>query len=261
MKSMNRTVLLIVLTAAPLFAHDTWIAPNRFVAHRGDTIELQMTSGMEFPKLDTAIKPDRVARAAIRLGGHLSRMDARSAEHSLAFAARLRANGVATIAVELAPKSIELTPAQVTEYFDEIGADAEVRRQWNDRPEPKRWREIYTKHAKTFVRVGRADDSWKEPSGLSLEFIPSSDPTSLRVGGTFPVRLMQNGKPLANFPVGVVHEADSHGTILKTDSDGQMNIPLPKRGRYMVRATHLRPAQRSDADWLSDFTTLTVNVQ
>jgi uncharacterized GH25 family protein len=255
-------VLLVVLLTAPLLsAHDTWIAPNRFVAARGDTIELQMTSGMEFPKLDTAIKPDRVARAMIRLGGHTSRIAARSAEHSLAFAARLRANGVATIAVELAPKSIELTPAQVTEYFDEIGADAELRRQWNDRPEAKRWREIYTKHAKTFVRVGRADDSWKEPSGLSLEFIPLRDPTSLRVGGTLPVRLLENGKPLADFPVGVVPEADSQGTILKTDGDGRASIPLPRSGRYLLRATHLRPGQRADADWISNFTTLTVNVE
>lgn len=255
-------VLLVVFLTAPLLsAHDTWIAPNRFVGARGDTIELQMTSGMEFPKLDTAIKPDRVARAVVRLGDHTARMAAHSAEHSLVFAARLPANGVATIAIELAPKAIELTPAQVTEYFDEIGADAELRRQWNDRPEPKRWREIYTKHAKTFVRVGRADDSWKEPSGLSLEFIPLNDPTSLQVGGTLPVRLLENEKPLADFPVGVVHEAFSRGTILKTDGDGRVTIPLLRSGRYLLRATHLRPANQSDADWISDFTTLTVNVQ
>jgi uncharacterized GH25 family protein len=254
-------LLLGLLTAAPLLAHDTWIAPNRFAAKRGETIELQMTSGMEFPKLDTAIKPDRVSRAVMRLGGQASTIAPRAGEHSLAFAAHPRRNGVATIAVELAPRSIELTPAQVTEYLDEIGADAELRRQWNEWPEPKRWREIYTKHAKTFVRVGRADDSWREPSGLALEFVPLSDPTSLRPADTLTVRLLENGQPLANFPVGVVHEADSSGTILKTDTDGRVVIPLPKRGRTMLRATHLRPSQQPDADWISDFTTLTLNVQ
>jgi len=249
-----------VLTAAQLFAHDTWIVPSRFVARRGETIEIQMTSGMEFPKLDTAIKPDRVSRAVVRLGGHASAMDPRSGEHSLNFNARLRANGVATVAVALAPKTIELTPAQVTEYLDEIGADVDLRRQWNNRPEPKRWREIYTKHATTFVRVGRPDDSWQQPAGLALEFIPLNDPTSLRVAGMFPIRLMENGAPLANFPVGIVHETDSHGTILKTDSGGRLSIPLPRAGRYLIRATHLRPVQRPDADWISDFTTLTVDV-
>src|SRR5438876_646271 len=99
MTAVKRAAVLWIglLTAPLLFAHDTWIAPNRFVAARGDTIEFQMTSGMEFPRLDAAIKLDRVARAVVRLGGHTTPIAARSAEHSLAFAVRLRANGVATI--------------------------------------------------------------------------------------------------------------------------------------------------------------------
>ena len=258
---MRRAIWTVLLVATPLLAHDTWIAPDRFTAHRGETIVLHLTSGMEFPKLDTAIKPDRVARAVIRVGRQSSVMKPRPGEHSLDFLTRIRSSGVATIGVELQPKSIELTPPQVTEYLDEIGADADLRRAWNDRPEPKRWREIYTKHAKSFVRVDNPDDSWKEPLGLGLEFLPLVDPTSLHAGDTLPVRLIESGKPLADFSVGVVGEADSHGTILKTDSNGRVNVPLPRAGRYMLRATHLRPAQGADADWISEFTTLTVNVR
>jgi uncharacterized GH25 family protein len=258
---MRRAIGTVLLVATPLLAHDTWIAPDHFTAHRGETIVLHLTSGMEFPKLDTAIKPDRVARAVIRVGRQSAVVKPRPGEHSLDFRARIRSSGVATIAVELQPKSIELTPAQVTEYLDEIGADADLRHLWNDRPEPKRWREIYTKHAKSFVLVDRTDDSWKEPLRLGLEVMPLVDPTSLHTGDTMPIRLVESGKPLANFSVGVVHEADSHGTILKTDSDGRVAVPLSKPGRYMLRATHLRPAQRAEADWISDFTTLTVNVR
>jgi len=258
---MRQAIWGILLLATPLLAHDTWITPDRFAAHRGETIALHMTSGMEFPKLDTAIKPDRVARAVIRVGRQSSAMKTRAGEHSLDFRIRIRSTGVATVAVELQPKSIELTPAQVTEYLDEIGADADLRRLWNERPEPKRWREIYTKHAKSFVLVDKADASWKEPVGLGLELLPLVNPTSLQAGDTLSIRLIESGKPLANFPVGVVHQADSHGTIVKTDSDGRVRVPLPKPGRYMLRATHLRPAQRADAEWISDFTTLTVNVQ
>ena len=156
---------------------------------------------------------------------------------------------------------IELTPKQVAEYLDEIGADAELRHLWAAAPEPKRWREIYTKHAKSFVLVETPDDSWKAPMELALEFVPLADPTSLRAGGKLPIRLVESGKPLANFAVGVVHETDADARILKTDDQGRVDVPLPKSGRYMMRATHLRQAQRTDADWISDFTTVTVNVR
>src|SRR2546430_11627992 len=125
----------------------------------------------------------------------------------------MHSNGDATDTIELQPKSNELTPAHVTEYLDEIGADADLRRLWNERPEPKRWREIYTKHAKSFVLVDKADASWKEPVGLGLELLPLVNPTSLQAGDTLSIRLIESGETLANFPVGVVHEADSHGTI------------------------------------------------
>jgi uncharacterized GH25 family protein len=261
---MSRNVgasILALLTATALLGHDTWIAPDRFAARRGDTITVHMTSGMAFPKLDTAIKPDRVERALMRLGNRSSKITAHAAAHSLDFQARVHRKGVATLAVELQPKSIELTPAQVTEYLDEIGADADLRRLWNDRQEPKRWREIYTKHAKSFVLIEKADDSWKEPIGLVLEFVPLMNPTGLHAGDSLPVRLIEGGKPLADFSVGVVRGEDARGTIVTTDADGRATIPLPRSGRYMVRATHIRPAQRADADWTSDFTTLTVNVR
>ncbi|HEY8133132.1 MAG TPA: DUF4198 domain-containing protein [Thermoanaerobaculia bacterium] len=260
---MKRAAPLLIgfLAAAPLLGHDTWIVPDHFLVHRGERIALHMTSGMEFPKLDFAIKPDRVARAFVRVGKRSRKMTPIGAAHSLDFRIPMRTAGVATIAVDLEPKSIELTPTQVTEYLDEIGADADLHRLWSESPEPKRWREIYTKHAKSFVVVAKADDSWKEPAGLTLEFMPLEDPTSLRVGNTLPIRLIESGKPLANFSIGVVYEGDRQGTILKTDGDGRATISLPRSGRYMLRATHIRPAHRPDADWISDFTTLTVNVR
>ena len=109
--------------------------------------------------------------------------------------------------------------------------------------------------------VDQGDDSWKEPVGLALEFVPLEDPTSLRAGDALPVRLIESGKPLGNFSIGVVRETDPRGTILRTDGDGRVAISLPQNGRYMLRATHIRPAHRADADWISDFTTLTVNVR
>jgi hypothetical protein len=59
---MRQTIWAVLLLTTPLLAHDTWITPVRFTAHRGETIVLHMTSGMEFPKVDTAI--NRIASRA-----------------------------------------------------------------------------------------------------------------------------------------------------------------------------------------------------
>src|SRR2546428_10441233 len=87
------------LFPALLLAHDTWIVPDRFTIREGGTIELHMTSGMAFPKLDTAIKPERVARAMIRVGTTSATIQSLAGEHSLDFRAPIQKSGVATIAL------------------------------------------------------------------------------------------------------------------------------------------------------------------
>ena len=253
-------VLLPFFVSAIAFGHDTWIAPDRFTAKRGATITLHMTSGMEYPKLDHAIKPDRVARAVVIANGRRTSLTPFSSGHSLDFRMRLRTTGGHVIAVDLSPKEIELKPEQVAEYLDEIGAGAALRDEWKNMPEPKRWREVYTKHAKTFVRIGNADEAWRDAAGSTLEIVPLADPTSLRAGDTLTLQLLEDGKPLANFSVGVAHESDPKGTLQTTDGAGQTAVRLEKSGRYLLRATHVRRANRGDADWVSDFTTMTFTV-
>jgi uncharacterized GH25 family protein len=258
------TLLLVTLSvAASAFGHDTWLIPNSFSIPTNTTLFLDLTSGMAFPAPDTPIKPERVGRAKCRLAGHSFDLGSFSpAPKSLRFKARLYEPGIATLWVELKPRALELTPEQVEEYFEEIDAPESVRQQWANAGKRRRWREVYTKHSKTFVRVGEArpDGSWAEPVGMSLEIVPEKDPTSLRAGDDFPVRVLKNGTPLRDFPVGIVSEGSSKGEIGKTDAEGRVSFRLSKKGRWLLRGTELRRTTASGADWESDFTTLTIEV-
>ncbi|HWM24683.1 MAG TPA: hypothetical protein VNP98_07655 [Chthoniobacterales bacterium] len=71
---MRKLALLSALAFAiswstPAHAHDTWIIPDQFNLAPKSTVTLDMTSGMEFPKLDAAPKPERVKSASCRLAG------------------------------------------------------------------------------------------------------------------------------------------------------------------------------------------------
>lgn len=256
------TTLLLLATAAATFGHDTWLMPERLAAKPGSVLTINMTSGMAFPALDYAIRPQRVKVARCRLAGTTTELTKKtSGAKSLRFQLPLRRAGIATVWVETGPpKTVDLSPNQVREYVGEIDAAPSVRRRWESQAaKPRRWRERYSKHSKTFVRVGDAanDASWKTPVGMSLEIVLEQDPRDVPMGGPLAARVLKNGKPLANFALGLLREGQKVGRFRRTDAAGGVAFPMTQRGRYLLRGTELRPSNERNLEWESDFTTLT----
>jgi uncharacterized GH25 family protein len=255
---------ILLLNAFVISAHDTWLLPRRTAVMPGTVVWMDLTSGMAFPKLETSIKPDRIDTARCRLNGKTLEIDQRTPKpHSLALGLMLPESGIATFSVDLKPRRLELTPKQVDEYFAEIDAPQWVRNTWMEMKSPKRWREVYVKHSKSFVRVGNAENnqSWSIPVGMSLELVPEKDPTSLRVGDSFPVQVLRDGAPLSDFNVGIVRAGNVDIGFRTTGADGRVSFPLLRAGKWLLRGTQLRKSSKPDTDWESDFTTLTVEVR
>lgn len=253
----------MLIFAGSVPAHDTWIGPRSFRATAGGTVVVELTSGMNYPALEYAIKPERVAVASMRLGGKVSTIDVRvSTKRSLSLRTRASIEGIATIWTSLESKALDLTPAQVEGYLDEIGASDEVRKAWAASPEPKVWHETYAKHAKTFVRVGRAegDRSWADPVGMRLEIVPEIDPTSLTNGDEIVVRVVRDGIAYARFAVGLVGPNGKSADLRRTDVDGRVTFRIGSAGRWLLRGTDIRAPNSGSGDWESDFTTLTIEV-
>jgi uncharacterized GH25 family protein len=254
------TALLVVAAAAS--AHDTWLLPEQFAVAPDSALALDLTSGTAFPEPDTPIDPARVARAAFRLHGQsLALTDLSAAAHSLRVQATPAAQGIATVWMELAPQTIELTAPQVEAYLAEIDAPDLVKRRWIV-SRPQRWRERYTKHAKTFVRVGdaAADHSWSEPVGMYLELVPQSDPTRLVAGDTLVVQVLRDGISLPGFALAVQRESGAAEQMQRTDGGGNVSFDLDRPGRWLVRGTWLLAVADPAVDWESHFTTLTLDV-
>ena len=255
--------MFTILLPALARAHDTWLIPDQFSLAPKSTVTLDMTSGMEFPKLDVGPKPERVDSAKCRLAGKTFEITNKSAApNSLQFKAELAEVGVATFWVKLPPRSIELKPDQVKEYFDEVDAPEALRKEWTEMKE-QRWRESYTKHPKTFARVGAppSDRSWAEPAGMFLEIVPEKDPTILKAGDDFPVRVLKDGKPFPDFSLNAVSASETKGETRKTDADGRVTFRIGKEGRWLLRGTDIRKSNQPETDWESDFATLTFEVR
>jgi uncharacterized GH25 family protein len=256
--------LLAAVAAAPAWAHDTWLLPAQAKARAGGPVTFAMTSGMAFPAEDAAIDADRVARSGVRLAGAqqpFARLDA--SEHALKLTAPLERPGIATVWVELRPRTIELKPDQVAHYVEEVGAPPDVLARWQATPEPRRWREAYRKHAKTFVRVAEppaGDRSWAEPVGSPAELVPEQDPTALVAGGELTVRLLRDGAPATGANVALVRAGEEQAVVRATNAEGKVTFSLPRGGWYLLKSTYLRPAAGGELDWEADFATLTFEV-
>ena len=252
-----------LLQAGAATGHDTWILPGKSAVPPNTSVTLDLTSGMSFPAVEVAVKPDRLDRTGLRLAGTTSPLaSTRLADKSLQVTAALPQTGIATLWVESKPRAIELKPDKVSEYLDEIGANETIRREWRESGRGT-FRERYTKHAKTFIRVGepQQDRSWGEPVGMRLEIVPEKDPTTLSIGGEVSFRVLREGRPLAGFALAAIAAGEKRPTMRKTDDQGRASFQLDRKGWWLLKGTELGRSAGPEADWESRFTTLTFEVR
>lgn len=260
MKTLTLALMLTTAMVSVSFAHDTWIVCTPPAIKSGATVSLHVTSGMAFPAYDTAPEAERIKSCEWRIGGRQGSLsEFKKGPKSLVVSGRVTTDGVAVLYAEFEPKEIDLTPAEVDEYMDEIGAPEGVRRAWKDSGDDT-FHETYRKHAKTYLRVGESGDAegCLGPVGFNIDFLLERDPTTLKVGDTLIVKVIRGGDELEGFSVGAVR-ANGKATLERTSKSGKVSIGIDAPGWWMVRGTELR--RNADGTWESDFTTLTFFVQ
>jgi hypothetical protein len=182
---------------------------------------------MGFPALDYAIRPERIAEAYARdAGGRTEFKPGKRKLNSLSFERAFLRPGMVAAWVTLSPKTLELSDAKVEEYFAEINASPEVHRIWAGLQGHTKWKETYTKCAKTLLRIGESgsDNSWEKPVGMPLEIVPLTDPSLLRSGQSATFQLLEIGRPLGNVSLGLL--MNGKRIFPSTDAGGRVTIPF-----------------------------------
>jgi hypothetical protein len=262
MRILALAIALLAIVVTATFAHDTWIVCDPAVVPSGRTLSIRMTSGEKFPAFETAPEAERVAKAEWRIGDKRGTItEFKQEAKTLVASGRVTTDGVAVIAVEFHPKEIELPADQVSEYLEEIGAPESVRRAYEKDGVKAGWHETYTKHAKTYVRIGEGGDASGALGtvGFNIDFLPDSDPTALKVGDTLAMKVIRGGNELESSPVFVVCGATGETIMPRTNKTGMILVKVTSPGWWMVRTTELR--RQSAGVWESDFTTMTFYVE
>jgi uncharacterized GH25 family protein len=257
----------MVALAQPATAHDFWIEPGSHTPALGEAVSVRLRVGEHF-RGDPVPRPapqglHRFVLADTR-GGPAASVPGRPGAEP-AGQVRLPQPGRYVIGHHGKPIAIELPAEVFNPYLKEEGLDAVIQaraaRGQTDTP----GREIYSRHAKSLLKVGRAADSDGAPPdrvlGFVLELVVEAWPLASS-GSALLVRLLLDGQPLAGALVMALrHDAPSRRLEQRSDADGRVQLALDGAGPWLVKAVHMRAAPAdSGADWESLWASLTLQV-
>lgn len=238
-------------------AHDYWMVPDPLVTPGPHQVDLSLFVGEGFVAEEK--KPyqrGRTTRFVHVRGGAAADLMA-SAVEGAAPLVRLRVAepGGHLFVLDRNIAKIELAAAKFEDYLRHEGLEDVIAERERRGESSKLGRERYTRHLKALVQVGDArDDTFAKVMGQPLELVPESNPAFTAPGERLAFRVQFRGAPLAKARVEAFWRAgaDIKGVTLTTDARGIVDIPIDRRGAWLVRMVHMvRCDGCADADWES----------
>ncbi len=256
--------MVLCLCCYSLFcAHEFWLWPSTFRPKPGREVQLDLLVGENFEGELWGQRSQRILSLHLHsTKDSVNLLPQAQQSDSLPIQFRCSEAGAHVLAMRSRNSYIELSGTDFEAYLLEDGIEniAALRRQRGQMEQPAR--ELYQRCAKALLQAGKKqDNAWSKVCGMPLEIIPLKNPYALRPGSTLPVRVLFEGKPLANVVVRSWHKTSRQATLSerhRTNSDGIAEIPLGARGVWMVSLVHmLENADASQSDYQSYWGSLT----
>jgi len=255
-------VLLWLLWAPALLAHNFWIEPSTFTPAPGQRLAVRLRVGQE-------LKGDPVPRDPALMKRFLAAGPAGDATvpgvpntEPAGFEA-FAAPGLYTIVYDSGRSPVELDAAKFEEYLQQEGLEAISARRARQGKSGAGAKEVFSRCAKALLNVGNggAGPGFDRVFGQRLELVAEKNPYALTGGGELPVRLLYEGKPLAGVLVMALQRdrPDKVDKVMaRTDSKGRVTLKLDRPGFWLIKAVHMIPAPPdASADWESFWASLT----
>ena len=260
---MRLPLLLLAssIAGATAWGHDLYLMPQKFHAAVGESILLSTHTGDSFPQSEQGVDPLRLSSLPALPEGSWRILG--KATHATV---PLKTAGAHSFAVWTKPRLLTLEAAKFESYLKEEGLRAPMEFRQNNGETTKMGREMYAKFAKTFVMVGEEGGDFKQPLGLKIEFVPQSNPASLKPGDELPVQVLYNGTPLADVQVELAFSSSpvakgQHSILGRTDKTGMIKARIPAAGRVRLHCVQMERVAANTHDWESFWASFTFEVK
>ncbi len=259
-ESLRRAaLLLLLLCAAPVAAHDMWIEPTAFTPEPGALLGLRLRVGQDFVG-DPLVRDVKLIDRFV-VAGKDGVKPVLGREHAdPAGLLRPSDTGLLVVGYQSNPSPVVLTPAKFQQYLTEEGLDAIAALRAGRGETGAEAKEVFTRCAKTLVLLGPAAAGQNDQVlHFTLELTAGKSPYAMRAGETLPFRLTYQEKPLAGALVVAINQREPAARVsARTDRNGQVRLALARPGAWLIKAVHMIPAPAgSGSDWASFWASLT----
>lgn len=249
--------LAALVLAMPAFAHDFWIAPDKYrVPGPKAEIRASLRVGTASEVEDWNLRRERIV--ALRSFGPDGVADQqREIEPGKPGIATLRFNaeGSHIVTLETVPAESDLPADEFNAYAAHEGLPSVLAWRKANGQERANGRETYARRAKSIVQTGARLTEVTRPVGLSLEIVPLRHPLSLKPGEALAVQLNFQGKPLSGARIAIESLSGVSGSDATaiTDSVGRAAFTIPPKGNWKIATVWSVPITgnpRADFDTL-----------
>lgn len=262
--------LLCLAPLAPLFGHDLfWRLTSYFVAPR-TAVRMPVLNGT-FSRSENSIAWSRVVDLSVqspagRQVQDSARWDTRGDTSWLSYTTGDA--GTYVVGLSTHPKVLELSGADFNTYLADDGVPDVLAARRRDGELTRGVRERYAKHVKAIFQVGDTrSDAWRTPLGYPAELVPLRNPYTLQPGDTLALRCLVRGEPVPNQYVmiggrkGRAGDVRLPATSARCGTDGVVRVPLSQPGRWFVKFIHMTRVNDGEADYASQWASLTFEVR
>lgn len=262
-------VSLLLALAATLAAHDLFIKPTAFFLSPNAASQALIVNGT-FTRSENSITWDRVRDVSIvgpagRSHPDVSAWSDKGDTSVLRFATGTA--GTYVLGVATLPRELRLEAKDFNAYLESDGVPDVLAARRKSGEISKAARERYQKHIKALVQVGDTrSDAYGTTLGYPAELVPLANPYALERGAPLRLRVLVDGKPVANQYVVSGGRTLAGGRIAaaghRSDSAGIVHVPIRATGQWYIKFIHMVQAvSDTTIDYESKWASLTFEVR
>jgi uncharacterized GH25 family protein len=262
-------LVLAVVCAATLSAHDMFIKLDSYFMAPGDTLRVPILNGT-FTQSANSIAFDRVSQVLLLAPEGFTSpkpldWSVAYSDSTTQFGVVLHTPGTYALGVSTKPRELAQTADAFNKYLKEEGiTDVLALRKKNGQ---MNWpaRERYSKNVKAVFQVGEdRTPQVNMPFGSSAEVVPLDNPYAGSRTGVIRMLCLVGSKPVAGMTVLVGSQLANerpHEISMVTDANGVIAVRITRKGRWYVKFVHMVHLTGGEIDYESRWASLTFQVR
>lgn len=258
----------IILSAAPVLAHDYWLLPEKFQVEPGQPVNVRLYLGEDLkPEEERPYEKNRTPY--FQLIGPQEPQDLTPAltdNQKPLTTLTPTEPGSYLLVLDRNASTITLPAKKFNAYLKYEGLTDILQQRTQAKQSKKTGRERYSRSIKSVLQVGdTVTDTPLQTLNRPIEIIPQQNPITLKPGNSLGLQVLFEGQPIPQRRVTFIHQTGKKSLrqTAITDAEGKVSFKIPVAGVWMVQLVHMRACTENckDIDWESFWSTLTFNVK